>query len=266
MEQQKHLNQSAKIHLVLLHGWGMNSGIFSDFVDALRTEQIQLAATKNTELRISALDLPGYGENKQLSHQGLPELAEQVHSLLPQNCVLLGWSLGALVAQYLAIAHSPKLIGLISMCSSPKFVETEDWPGLAPKILNRFQEQLAKDHAGTLKRFIAIQNLGQANAKTKVHEMLNSIQAKPMADIRTLKQGLEILKQTDLRQQLHAINVPCLRLYGRLDSIVPNKAASAIQSLHPQSRTRIYAKASHAPFLSHSNEVIGDIKAFLADL
>lgn len=43
----------------------------------------------------------------------------------------------------------------------------------------------------------------------------------PPAEV--LNGGLEILKTADLRQPLAALTMPFLRLYGRLDGLVPRK-------------------------------------------
>ena len=128
--------------------------------------------------------------------------------------------------------------------------------------------QLGADHVKVLKRFLAIQNMGQASARTNVQAMLQAIANKPLASTKTLAEGLDILKNSDLRSQIHHIDCPQLRLYGRLDSLVPYQAADAVSQIFAERgackyQSKIYDKASHAPFLSHPEALASDIGGFL---
>ena len=48
--------------------------------------------------------------------------------------------------------------------------------------------------------------------------------------------------------------MPYLRMYGKLDGLVPRKAIEPINVLSPDSDVVILEKASHAPFISHPEE------------
>ena len=130
--------------LVFLHGWGVNSGVWQPLIDILKEE-----------FCITTIDLPGYG----LNHQQLPapynlqNIATMVAEHLPANCILIGWSLGGLVAQQIANSHPEKLKQLVLICSSPKFSKSAEWPGIDPKVLNFFTQQLEQDFSKTLLRF-----------------------------------------------------------------------------------------------------------------
>ncbi|MGC8088195.1 alpha/beta fold hydrolase, partial [Escherichia coli] len=69
-----------------------------------------------------------------------------------------------------------------------------------------------------------------------------------------LNGGLEILKTVDLRQPLQNVSMPFLRLYGYLDGLVPRKVVPMLDKLWPHSESYIFAKAAHAPFISHPAE------------
>lgn len=237
----------------------MNSGIFDNFCGALLGSEKYDA----TRYKALALDLPGYGHRMGEEYVDLPSLASAVGQDIPENSVVIGWSLGGLIAQYLAIQRSPKVVGIITICSSAKFTADADWQGIAPLILAGFLKQLERDQVRTLKRFLAIQSLGLSGATLNVQTMLDAVQTKPVASKRTLKSGLEILSSADLREHLADIQVPSLRLYGRHDTLVPKTVVSSIQALHPMSEHIVYDKASHAPFISHPDSVIHDMLTFL---
>ena len=137
--------------LVLLHGWGMNGAVWHGIVPALAARY-----------RVHLVDLPGFG-NSPLAGEAeysLPWLAEQVATILPEQCHLLGWSLGGLVASQLALNHPERLHSLITVASSPCFMARDEWPGIAPKVLTGFNQMLAGDFKQTIERFLAIQAMG----------------------------------------------------------------------------------------------------------
>lgn len=260
--QKPLVGEHADLTLVFLHGWGMNGAIFERFCTKLKR---QLDTESTQKVGVLVLDLPGYGNNLDapVKTNRLDELVQMVAPQLPANSIVLGWSLGGLVAQWLAVKQCSNMVGLITMCSSPKFVKDEHWQGIDEQVLENFQQQLTQDSTRTLKRFLAIQNLGQANAKTEIQHMLKTLQTRALANASTLKLGLETLQQSDLRASINDIRMPTLRMYGRLDSLVPHKAVEPISTLQKDAETVIYPKASHAPFMSHPDAVIWDILAFL---
>jgi pimeloyl-[acyl-carrier protein] methyl ester esterase len=56
-----------------------------------------------------------------------------------------------------------------------------------------------------------------------------------------LNGGLEILKTEDLREALSGL-IPFLRLYGRLDGLVPRKIVATLDARWPQSQSLIFPK------------------------
>lgn len=234
-------------NLVLLHGWGVNSGVWEE-----------VCKTLCQHFRVTLIDLPGFGRNADFisDEYSLQSLAEQVAECLPEDSILLGWSLGGLVAQQIAIEHGHLLRHLLLVASTPKFSATDSWPGIQPGVLRVFEQQLENDFSKTLDRFLAIQALGSETARHDIKQIKQHIQHFPMPNTCALQMGLKILAEADLRQQLAQILVPTSRIYGRLDSLVPYKVIELIEQLQPESKTLLFAKSSHAPFISHPQEFI----------
>lgn len=228
--------------LVLLHGWGLNSGVWEPISHYLEQH-----------FRITLIDLPGFGRNATCLPESytLETIASMVLDAIPDKCSLLGWSLGGLVAQHLAIYHSECIEKLVLVASTPKFAEAEAWPGIRDVVLQTFERQLEQDFSKTLDRFMAIQAMGSESARDDIKQIKTHIQRFPIPDNRALQAGLAILADTDLRQQVKFIKCPVFCLYGRLDSLVPHKAIEHISSLHSNARQHVFAHASHAPFISH---------------
>ncbi len=77
-----------------------------------------------------------------------------------------------------------------------------------------------------------------------------------MPSAEALNGGLEILRTVDLRQALVRLPMPFLRLYGRLDGLVPRKIVPLLDDLWPESESILFDKAAHAPFVSPSRGLL----------
>ncbi|WP_251359132.1 pimeloyl-ACP methyl ester esterase BioH [Kangiella sp. TOML190] len=240
--------------LVLLHGWGLHSGIWNLLLDEL---------TKHC--RVHLIDLPGFGRSPIPSGDyDLELLTEQVLKVAPAKAHYLGWSLGGVVATNIALTQADRVAKLITVASSPKFVQSEDWPcGMKPNIMDSFCRFLEEDYQGTIIRFLAIQAMGSETQKEDIRLLKDTVFVHGTPATKALRDGLNMLSDVDLRQGLARLTMPRLRLYGRLDTLVPNKAAQAIQDIDPQSSFKVYPKASHAPFLTNRAEFTQDLIHFL---
>ena len=87
--------------------------------------------------------------------------------------------------------------------------------------------------------------------------------SRPQPQLAALTLGLALLENVDLRPSLSALSQPWLRLYGRLDALVPIKTEPVLSAQYPQSQSYIFADASHAPFISHLNEFITVVTDFI---
>lgn len=242
--------------LVLLHGWGLNSGVF----DLLLHELVE-------HYRVTLVDLPGYGINNDILPEtyDLASVAHMVEQVLPHQCILLGWSLGGLVAQRVALDFPDRIQKLILVASSPKFAaedaaeDKDQWPGILPHILETFKNQLQSTYSKTLDRFMAIQAMGSKSARSDIATIRDAVSVYPEPHHHALEKGLDILQNIDLRAELAGLGIPTVRMYGKLDSLVPKKAIENISTHHPGSHSVVFAKASHAPFISHPEEFIQEL-------
>ena len=233
--------------LVLIHGWGLNSGVWQSLI-----EQLQAHFTLTT------IDLPGFGLNcGNLPVQyDLQALARMILPHVPQNACVLGWSLGGLVAQQMALLSPQHLGRLIVVASSPCFIKQADWPGIKPEVLDQFQQQLASNLSATISRFLAIQAMGSPTAKQDIKLLKQQIDQYPQPDPLALAAGLQILAQSDLRSDLATLRMPCDFILGRLDSLVPYALQQQLLTLAPQIKVHLFEKSSHAPFISEPQRFI----------
>lgn len=239
--------------LVLLHGWGLHGGIW----DSVLPELEQYFTVFN-------IDLPGFGYSP--VHNGeysLDYLVDSVAEVLPEKCFMVGWSIGGMVATKLAIRFPEKIEKLVTVASNPCFVEQGDWKGMKVDILESFISYLEEDYEGTLIRFLGIQTMGSATQKADIKLLKEKVFIHGQPSKKALRGGLQILRNESLLAELDQIQVPMLRLYGRLDALVPTKVNAAVSEILPQSISKVYRKSAHAPFLSHSAEFVNDLTEFL---
>lgn len=228
------------VDLVLLHGWGLNAEVWQSIVPRL-----------SPHFRLHLVDLPGYGRSQGFGALSLAEMSQLLLPHLPPRALLLGWSLGGLVATELALRAPQQIAGAISVASSPCFTAGEAWPGIKPETLATFRTQLNSDFQRTVERFLALQTLGTDSARQDARRLKEVVLAQPMPPVAVLDGGLAILREVDLRDRLPQLAMPFLRLYGALDGLVPRRIASLLDAALPASPSVVMEKAAHAPFISH---------------
>jgi pimeloyl-[acyl-carrier protein] methyl ester esterase len=245
--------QSTKSTLVLLHGWGLNRAAWQSILPLLPADQPVLC-----------LDLPGFGDHQQAPEPfALEAIAEQLLADIPDQSLVVGWSLGGLVAQKIAKIAPHKVRALALVASSPCFVAKADWPGILPTVLTLFANSLQDDVAKTIERFLAIQAMGSEHARQDIKGLKDAVLSLPLPQASALAGGLTILATEDLRDDLAQLRCPVSACFGRLDALVPIAAMSSIAEIAPAVDITVFAKASHAPFISHPDEFMQWLRSWL---
>jgi pimeloyl-[acyl-carrier protein] methyl ester esterase len=242
--------------VVLAHGWGMHSGVWEDVVEGLLTQH-----------RVTVLDLPGHGYSR-LREAGhtLTDLAAAVAAVAPAPAIWVGWSLGGLVAQRVALDSPERVSRLVLVNSTPCFARRPDWPhGIALPVLRGFAEELRRNHRAVLKRFIALEVHGSERAGAQLHRLKTLLFQHGEPEVSALEDGLTILKTADLRAELPRIACPTLLLMGQRDQLVPAVAGEAMRKLLPDARLHVFPRAGHAPFFSHLPEFMAVLGEFLGE-
>ncbi len=238
--------------IVILHGWGMNSSVFTPLHSSL------------SEYRVHYVDLPGFGFSEAIEGD-LDTWVDAIIAKLPNKAIWVGWSLGGLVATRAALRYPTQVTGLVTIASSPCFMAHEDqsWPGIPPQVLAQFSVQLQDNIGKTIERFLAIQAMGSSTAKEDIRQLKNLVLARPLPKDSALRQGLEMLEKVDLRSQLTQIEQPWLRIWGRLDGLVPRRVPPLMPINSELYQDLVLQKASHAPFFSHKDEFLAGFTEWL---
>ncbi|WP_333606973.1 pimeloyl-ACP methyl ester esterase BioH [Arsukibacterium sp.] len=246
--------QRDKPTLVLLHGWGLNQGVWQGIAPMLQKH-----------CRLLTPDLPGFGHNTQFPDgYALKPVLAQIAEAIPQQSLVCGWSLGGLLAIALARYYPDKVRQLGLIAASPSFLAKEDWPGMAAGVMQQFSQALSQQLEQTIGRFLAIQAMGSASAKADIMQLKQVISAYPVPTEAAVTGALRLLAEQDLRADFAAICQPIAGCYGLLDSLVPVSIVPLLQQLQPDAHLTLVPHASHAPFISHQAELLSWFEQWLS--
>ena len=241
--------------LVLIHGWGMHSGVFDGLAERL--------STRHT---LYLVDLPGHGRSRNdATPLTLDACVDAIAARTPA-APWLGWSLGGLFALHAASRIPAHATALIMLCALPRFVRSPDWPyGMDADVFHQFGIDLAQDFRATLERFLALETLGSEHAASELRLLRSQIFAHGEPSQRALIEGLRLLEHSDLHDGLSQLRVSSLWIAGRRDRLSDWRAMQAAATRSPTSRFLRIEGAAHAPFLTHVDEVANAILDFLDD-
>ena len=228
----------------LLHGWAANHHVFDP-----------LHHTMPAAIRAAwhAPDLPGHGAAAFNGHFDLAATADALAAEIHAPAHLVGWSLGGLVALYLAARHPEKVQTLCLCASFAKFQAAADYPeGLSQPALAKMLALFGQDYHKYLRQFIELQLLYVPQRRERLAEVMPQLTqyGAPVA----LAAALDALSEADARPLLAQIHCPVLLVYGDKDSITPPRMGTYLHRHLHHSRMEIIHQAAHAPFLSHPAE------------
>jgi malonyl-CoA O-methyltransferase len=221
--------------LVLLHGWGFDHHIWDDLLPLLQQHG-----------EVIALEVPGFGAGD-APQADIHSVTGQLLARLPPRCVLIGWSLGGMLATHIAIHHPQRVVGLITVGSNLKWVGAGDWPGASPDNFATFFENLAQDFAGTKPYFCGMVARGDSNEKAmakKLRDKLSSVSQE------NFLAGLRLLDSIDNRAGYASLKMPGLHIFGEKEVMVPLAVGRLLRRLNARQCTQVMPGCAHQPFLS----------------
>ncbi|MFZ5522912.1 MAG: pimeloyl-ACP methyl ester esterase BioH [Pseudomonadota bacterium] len=239
--------------LVMLHGWGMHGGIWRD-------TSAQLAE----HFQVHCVDLPGHGASAPVAAFKLGSVVGHLAAQFDQSITVCGWSLGGQIALHWAMREPEQIKRLALVTTTPCFIERDDWPfGMPQDTLLQFADDLEKNHSTTLRRFLGLQVRGSERERELLSNFRGSLFSRGEPDLDSLRGGLAILRESDLRSVLPQIMQPALVIAGERDKLSPAEASRFLARTLPNARLLEIKGAAHAPFMSHREEFFGRVMEFL---
>lgn len=236
--------------VILLHGWLGSWALWRDTIELL-----------GKQFRTYALDFFGFGDS--MHHEAdfsVANFVELVYQFMERlgivKAPLIGHSMGGTVSLGVASRYPEKVVK-VAVVGSPiagnslnPFLKLSGYKGIAdlvynvPFILNGF--------------LFGLTHLGTRHGNT-VHRMVKEDASKVTVD--SFFQSIGTLRQTDLREQLSALQMPILGVYGRRDIIVSPRQSKVLLQCAPTSREAWFAHSGHFPMIDepeHFHETITD--------
>jgi pimeloyl-[acyl-carrier protein] methyl ester esterase len=227
-------------NLVFIHGWAADSHIWEQ----------QRIAWKG-QAQVWAPDLPVWEA---------AWLEEGLRAFDPAETVLVGWSLGGMLAlEVCAGGFRPR--ALITMAACASFCRRPDFGlGIAPALVRGLRQRLRTEPGRVVQDFH--QQLlapGEALFQEDLHRLLPQD-----PDPEWLAQGLDYLRSRDLRGILPRVEAQALViLHGERDRITAAAQAYFLREQLPWARLAMLPGAGHAPMISRSRELNALIADFL---
>jgi 3-oxoadipate enol-lactonase len=197
--------------IVMLHGVGGGKEVWTP----------QMTAFARGGYRAAAWDMPGYGETPAIEPYQMAGLARALERLLDalaaETVVLLGHSMGGMVAQEAATLFPGKIGGLILSCTSPAFGKADGaWQ-------NEFlRQRLAPlDAGGTMADLAPVLVADMIGRDADSAGVKLAIEVMSRVPGETYRKALAALAGFDRRSALGSIQVPTLALAGECDQTAP---------------------------------------------
>lgn len=240
--------------LVLLHGWGLHSGVWAEALEPLARR-----------FRVHAIDLPGHGHSAGVAVGSLDDAADAVARTIPDGARICGWSLGGLVAQRLARRHPHKASALALVATTPCFVERTDWPhALGAHTLADFAAGLRDDAPATLARFVHLNALNGAHGREAVRALTARLAERGTPAAPALDATLRWLGATDLRAEAALIEAPVVVVHGTRDRLAPIAAGRWLAARVRRGRLVELRDAAHLPFFTHREAFVAALESLVA--
>lgn len=246
---------SEPLPLVLLHGWGFDSNIWDDIFPELKKS-----------FAVIAIDLPCFANTLSCS-SNIDDVVMDLLKQLPPKSILLGWSLGGMIATYIAIHYPQRVAALITVGSNLKWVavdgEDDRWPGASADNFSAFFENLALNFGGTKQHFCSVIARGDAKEKQLVKLLRNKLSSSSQENF---LQALSLLNSIDNRAGFKTLAVPGLHMFGENDAMVPLAVEQGMRIANKQQRTSIIPDTAHAPFLTQPEPFVSMVNDFIQAL
>ena len=216
--------------LVFLHGWGTDNSVWQRQVSVFSESGAVFQPTLLSWKKEAVMEL--------FNQAGL------------NGAILVGWSLGAMVALETFTEVRDRLGGLVIVAGAARFCKCQDYrAGIAPGYLRAMKQRLQHDITSTLQDFYKLFFTTQEVRSRLDFEQLTF----PQPSAQSCIQGLDYLMNKDLRARLSLVDKPTLIVHGEQDRITPLAQADYLHRTIKNSSLEVFQGCGHMPFFSRAH-------------
>lgn len=222
-----------------------------------------------SDFDVSVIDLPGYGNDVDYAEEySLDAVADEVLARAPDQAIWAGWSLGGTIAMAAAIAQPARFLKLQLVSATPRFLTGPDWDfGVDLEPYESLANDFDKDYEKAIQKFLLLQVLTDdrsrfRESRTMVRELGRSLNQCNPPSSRTLRAGLKILSDTDLRPRLADLQVETQVIAGSNDHVVPVEANEFLFGQLENGHSLHIFNTGHMPFLEAPTKYIEALNMF----
>lgn len=232
--------------VVLLHGVGLRAEAWGGQIEPL----------VSAGYRVLCPDMPGHGETPFTSVSGLESYAVPVAALIREPAILIGHSMGALIATHIAASGNPNVQGIAALNAIFQRPATA-----RQAVLSRayaLDETQPNDPTVTLQRWFG------KDASAERDTCARWLQE---VDPRGYKAAYTVFAESDgpTQAQLAAIDCPALFLTGADEPNSTPRMSRDMARLVPQGRAEIIPNAAHMMPMTHTAAVNSILLRFLQE-
>jgi pimeloyl-[acyl-carrier protein] methyl ester esterase len=243
--------------VIAITGWAQGAGSLEPLTAAL--------GLRRTAVHLTPADLLAGGGAAGPGGSGQPaaalahRIADAAHPV-----VLLGWSLGALVALETALLAPRHVAGVVLLGATARFCRAPGYPcGMPARLVEAMIDRLAREPEPVVKDFCARVFVPEAVGERELRDLAETaLRTGPAA----LAAGLRHLVAADCRERLPGLSAPALIVHGAEDRIIPPAAAAYLGERIPHGRLAVIDGAGHALPFRRLEEVVGLARPFLREL
>jgi pimeloyl-[acyl-carrier protein] methyl ester esterase len=231
-----------KLKLIFIPGWGTDSSIFKVISEELKAHSIYIewwnCLSDNKDNNALYMEL----------------------KLSDDPVLIVGWSLGGLIALSVAIKYQKKIkiSGLFLISTTPKMVEDEGYCGVNKNVIKAMIHKLNRNSIETLlKDFFSLCVDKTDNSISNLLSIAIKIEKEHLLS------GLLYLQNTDIRNELDKIELPVKLIHGGKDRVISIKNGIYLSEKLSRSEIKILQEEEHLFFIKDPFFLVDEISNFI---
>ena len=256
----KYLQTNSERTFIFINSLGTDFRIWDNVAEVLKNHGSILCFDKQghglSELKKSPLpdsnrDFTPFNSISDYAH----DVVGLMDALSIQKAVIVGLSIGGVIAQYLAVHHADRIEKLVLSNTAPKIGTAETWDLRINKVKNEGIQSITE---GVMKVWFS-ENLHK-NRPDELNAYANMLANSP---IEGYIQACEALKYNDLTAEITHINVPTLCIAGSVDGSTPPALVKAMADKIPNAQYVEIEGVGHIPCVETPSVVAAHILNFI---